>query len=149
MFVVFVIFVILAIAAILLSERTIEKIACAHGRSRKIADATMTGIVTLLCIMDSAYAFAISVGSIPKWICIIIIIGIILSLMLVVITLSSLADSMNELHSYRATELKEKYGLETTVVMLHTDGTSISDIASWLDLTPDEIMEIIKNRDAL
>lgn len=78
-----------------------------------------------------------------------IIIGIILSLMLVVITLSSLADSMNELHSYRATELKEKYGLETTVVMLHTDGTSISDIASWLDLTPDEIMEIIKNRDAL
>ena len=78
-----------------------------------------------------------------------IIIGIILSLMLVVITLSSLADSMNELHSYRATELKEKYGLETTVVMLHTDGTSISDIASWLDLTPDEIMEIIKNHDAL
>lgn len=163
MFVIFVIFVILAIAAILLSERTIEKIACAHGRSRKIADATMTGIVTLLCIMDSAYAFAISIGSIPKWICIIalivllvlaadretIIIGIILSLMLVVITLSSLADSMNELHSYRATELKEKYGLETTVVMLHTDGTSISDIASWLDLTPDEIMEIIKNRDAL
>ena len=78
-----------------------------------------------------------------------IIIGIILSLMLVVITLFSLADSRNELHSYRATELKEKYGLETTVVMLHTDGTSISDIASWLDLTPDEIMEIIKNRDAL
>lgn len=110
MFVVFVIFVILAIAAILLSERTIEKFACAHGRSRKIADATMTGIVTLLCIMDFAYAFAINIGSIPKWICIIalivllvlaadretIIIGIILSLMLVVITLFSLADSMNE-----------------------------------------------------
>ena len=114
MFVVFVIFVILAIAAILLSERTIEKIACAHGRSRKIADATMTGIVTLLCIMDSAYAFAISVGSIPKWICIIalivllvlaadretIIIGIILSLMLVVITLFSLAGSREKDERY-------------------------------------------------
>ena len=163
MFVVFIIFAILAVASILLTERALEKYAYAHGHRKKIVDSVMTAIVALLCLIDSIYACIISIGSISLWlytaVMIILLViavnmgmqvtSIIIGHLLFAFIMALIAFSHNDSYTYQAIKLKEKYGLETTVVMLHTDGTRISDIASWLDLTPNEIIEILENHNAL